>query len=204
MHTKHSYGTAAKWAVRCALGMATVLCACQHRQDKVGEQASADVPPKKMEVRADGQSAHSTLVVLDEAPTREVLQEGQSYHALAREDVARVDRILRTFWAAGGGDSTFVAEKDARTGRWGDVAVKIRKPLPYAKYYKQLVGYDEGGRTLVRIQLLAIVHPMPGQSVQAYLRREPIAVSDGGIYFGDALVDLTHGKVIGFSLNGKG
>lgn len=203
MHTKSNDGTSVKWAVRCALAMTMVLCACGNRQDKVGEQVPADIPPKKMEVRAEGQSADSLLVVLGEEPTRAILREGQTYHTLTRKDVARVDSTLRTFWAAGGGDSIFVSKKDAKTGRWVEDSVSVRKPLPYEKYYKQLVGYEEGGRTLVRIQLLAIVHPMPGQSPRAYLQHHLHVVRDGGIYFGDALVDLTHGKVIGFSLNGE-
>lgn len=52
-------------------------------------------------------------------------------------------------------------------------------------------------------KLSATVHSLPGEDIQAYLKHHLYVVNDGGKRYGSVLVDLTHGKVVEFSLNGE-
>lgn len=203
MQMKHNDKTTAPWAVLYVLAVVAVLCACGNRQGKGEERALSTVPPKKIEAGTAGYAADSLCIVLSEKATKTWLQRGQTYHALTREEVARVDSILRRFWTAGGGDTVWVSKKNTKTGRWDVASDKIRKPLPYGEYWKQLVGYEERGLTMVRVQLSATVHPLPGEDIQAYLKHHLYVVNDGGKRYGSVLVDLTHGKVVELSLNGE-
>lgn len=187
----------------CWFMAALALSACQQRHSKVMNHDTR-IPQKRKEVLAKGHHEDSLLVVLNEKGTKEWLLKGRTYHALTAGETDKVKKILKDFWKSGGGDSIWVYAPDKNTDKVRDSSVRIRRPLPYNEYYKQLVAYEESGQTLVHVYLVAIVaRPLDGESVGEFLRQHVLIIHDGGKYFGDLLINLNLGKVVGFSLNGE-
>lgn len=183
--------------ILCSLMMTCACCACQKKQEKVSE-ATSQLPQKELEVVAKGHHTDSLCFVVEEKGVREWLRDGQTYHALTADEKSEVNRLLMDFWASGGGDSSRVYTRN------GKDSIEIRKPLPYNEYYKQLISYKENNQIMVCVYLNALIHIAPGEDIRERMEKRITYVNDGGIYFGEAIVNLSTRKIIRFSLNGEG
>lgn len=110
-------------------------------------------------------------------------------------------QILADFVKNGGGDTIFISplgnERQPNTKR---TIYKIRTPLPLSSYYKQYYAWSHRNHQYLEINLFPFRRTFSKETLQNSLW----AVKDGGIYFGQATVDLTTHKVIAFRLNGEG
>ena len=59
------------------------------------------------------------------------------------------------------------------------------------------------GHLIVNVCLAHTVDAAHRSFLYSRLKYDEYLVNDGGIYYGDARIDLTEGKVINFSLNGE-
>ena len=83
----------------------------------------------------------------------------------------------------------------------GEEKIEIHKPLPLKSYYKQYIAYKENGHIMVLINLEAQEFPVDGKNNDDRLTKRVYYVCDGGIAFGNVLIDLNLGKVVAFHLN---
>lgn len=185
------------------LALVLALTACR-RQPKDVEPAHFDLTRQSRKVGAKTAAEDSLDFILCERGAREVLPEGTRYHALTPLEVRRARAILTRYMAAGGGDTTYIALLDPKTDREISREVKVRKPLPLREYYRQYWAYEQlaDGHILVRIGLAAHVATGGYPSVARRLTEELHIVHDGGIHYGEAVVNLTLGCVVEFHLNG--
>lgn len=185
------------------LALMLALTACR-RQPKDVEPAHFDLTRPSREVSAKAAAEDSLDVILCERGAREMVPRGTRYHALTSHEMVRARTILARYMAAGGGDTTCIALLDPKTDREISRKVEVRKPLPLREYYRQYMAYEQlaDGHILVRIGLAAYVGTGGYPSVIRRLSEEIYIVHDGGIRYGEAVVDLTLGRVVQFHLNG--
>lgn len=187
-----------KKALLCYTIGAFAFSACQRKQagtvEKNLETQQKALPKEDIK--------DSLCVVVYETETKEWLKDSQTYHALTVTEIAKINKIFKDFWKSGGGDSTLVYTLDPKT-EIVDSFIRIRKPLPYDRYYKQLIGYEENGNTMVFIYLFSSERASR-ENTYHRLKETVVQVADGGISFGEAMINLTTGKIVRFSLNGEG
>ena len=92
---------------------------------------------------------------------------------------------------------------DKRGKETGEEEIEIRKPLPLKKYYKQYISYKENGHIMVLINLEGQESLFNRKSIRESLKNRVHYVFDGGIMYGNVIIDLKLGKVVAFHLNGE-
>ena len=127
----------------------------------------------------------------------------KTYHQITKQEQERAKLLLTEYVNRGGGDTIYFMKVDKRGKETGEEEIEIRKPLPLKKYYKQYISYKENGHIMVLINLEAQEFPLDGKSISERLKNRVCYVHDGGIAFGDVLIDLNLGKVVAFHLNGE-
>ena len=141
--------------------------------------------------------------VLSKEGFDETFGSSKTYHRMTQQEQEKAKIILTEYVNRGGGDTIRFIKLDKRGKETGEEEIEIRKPLPLKKYYKQYISYKENGHIMVLINLEAQEFPLDGKSIGERLKNRVCYVHDGGIAFGDVLIDLNLGKVVAFHLNGE-
>ena len=148
-------------------------------------------------------SLDSLDYVLSKEGFNETFGTSKTYHQMTQQEQQKAKIILTEYVNRGGGDTIRLIRLDKRGKETGKEEIEIRKPLPLKKYYKQYIAYKENGHIMVLINLEAQEFPLDGKSIGERLKNRVYYVCDGGIAFGDVLIDLKLGKVVAFHLNGE-
>ena len=127
----------------------------------------------------------------------------KTYHQITKQEQERAKLLLTEYVNRGGGDTIYFMKVDKRGKETGEEEIEIRKPLPLKKYYKQYIAYKENGHIMVLINLESQEFPVDRKDIGERLQKHIYHVCDGGIAFGNTLIDLNIGKIIAFHLNGE-
>lgn len=127
----------------------------------------------------------------------------KTYHQITKQEQEKAKLILTEYVNRGGGDTIYFMKVDKRGKETGEEEIEIRKPLPLKRYFKQYIAYKESGHIMVLINLEAQEFPLDGKSIGERLQKHVYHVCDGGIAFGNTLIDLNIGKIVAFHLNGE-
>ena len=127
----------------------------------------------------------------------------KTYHQITKQEQERAKLLLTEYVNRGGGDTIYFMKVDKRGKETGEEEIEIRKPLPLKKYYKQYIAYKENGHIMVLINLESQEFPVDRKDIGERLQKHVYHVCDGGIAFGNTLIDLNIGKIVAFHLNGE-
>lgn len=155
-------------------------------------------------VMGSKKAADSLTIVLSKVGFRKSGYKNHPFHELTPDEVDRAHTLLADFIKRGGGDTIYHQPIDEKTGKpIGHRRYTIIKPLPMDDYFKQYIGYTAHGHVMVEINLATHLPTLEeDESAQSHLRNEYLMVRDGGRNFGQAIIDLTEGRVVSFHLNG--
>lgn len=127
----------------------------------------------------------------------------KTYHQITKQEQEKAKLILTEYVNRGGGDTIYFMKVDKRGKETGEEEIEIRKPLPLKRYFKQYIAYKENGHIMVLINLEAQECLFNRKSIRESLKNRVHYVCDGGIMYGNAIIDLKLGKVVAFHLNGE-
>jgi hypothetical protein len=127
----------------------------------------------------------------------------KTYHQITKQEQERAKLILTEYVNRGGGDTIYFMKVDKRGKETGEEEIEIRKPLPLKRYFKQYIAYKENGHIMVLINLEGQEVLFNRKSIRESLKNRVHYVFDGGIMFGNVIIDLKLGKVVAFHLNGE-
>ena len=127
----------------------------------------------------------------------------KTYHQITKQEQERAKLLLTEYVNRGGGDTIYFMKVDKRGKETGEEEIEIRKPLPLKKYYKQYISYKENGHIMVLINLEGQESLFNRKSIRESLKNRVHYVFDGGIMYGNVIIDLKLGKVVAFHLNGE-
>lgn len=127
----------------------------------------------------------------------------KTYHQITKQEQERAKLLLTEYVNRGGGDTIYFMKVDKRGKETGEEEIEIRKPLPLKKYYKQYIAYKENGHIMVLINLEGQESLFNRKSIRESLKNRVHYVFDGGIMYGNVIIDLKLGKVVAFHLNGE-
>ena len=127
----------------------------------------------------------------------------KTYHQITKQEQERAKLLLTEYVNRGGGDTIYFMKVDKRGKETGGEEIEIRKPLPLKKYYKQYISYKENGHIMVLINLEGQESLFNRKSIRESLKNRVHYVFDGGIMYGNVIIDLKLGKVVAFHLNGE-
>ena len=149
----------------------------------------------------------SSLDSLDYVLSKEGFDEtfgtSKTYHRMTQQEQEKAKLILTEYVNRGGGDTIRLIKLDKRGKETGKEEIEIRKPLPLKKYYKQYIAYKENGHIMVLINLEGQESLFNRKSIRESLKNRVHYVFDGGIMYGNVIIDLKLGKVVAFHLNGE-
>ena len=148
-------------------------------------------------------SLDSLDYVLSKEGFNETFGTSKTYHQMTQQEQQKAKLILTEYVNRGGGDTIRLIKLDKRGKETGKEEIEIRKPLPLKKYYKQYIAYKENGHIMVLINLESQEFPVDRKDIGERLQKHIYHVCDGGIAFGNTLIDLNIGKIIAFHLNGE-
>ena len=127
----------------------------------------------------------------------------KTYHQITKQEQERAKLLLTEYVNRGGGDTIYFMKVDKRGKETGEEEIEIRKPLPLKRYFKQYIAYKENGHIMVLINLEAQECLFNRKSIRESLKNRVHYIFDGGIMYGNAIIDLNLGKVVAFHLNGE-
>ena len=127
----------------------------------------------------------------------------KNYHQITKQEQERAKFLLTEYVNRGGGDTIYFMKVDKRGKETGEEEIEIRKPLPLKRYFKQYIAYKENGHIMVLINLEAQGCLFNRKSIRESLKNRVHYICDGGIMFGNVIIDLKLGKVVAFHLNGE-
>ena len=127
----------------------------------------------------------------------------KTYHQITKQEQERAKLILTEYVNRGGGDTIYFMKVDKRGKETGEEEIEIRKPLPLKRYFKQYIAYKENGHIMVLINLEAQECLFNMKSIRESLKNRVHYIFDGGIMYGNVIIDLKLGKVVAFHLNGE-
>lgn len=127
----------------------------------------------------------------------------KTYHQITKQEQERAKLLLTEYVNRGGGDTIYFMKVDKRGKETGEEEIEIRKPLPLKRYFKQYIAYKENGHIMVLINLEAQECLFNRKSIRESLKNRVHYIFDGGIMFGNVIIDLNLGKVVAFHLNGE-
>ena len=127
----------------------------------------------------------------------------KTYHQITKQEQERAKLLLTEYVNRGGGDTIYFMKVDKRGKETGEEEIEIRKPLPLKRYFKQYIAYKENGHIMVLINLEAQESLFNRKSIRESLKNRVHYVFDGGIMYGNVIIDLKLGKVVAFHLNGE-
>ena len=127
----------------------------------------------------------------------------KTYHQITKQEQEKAKLILTEYVNRGGGDTIYFMKVDKRGKETGEEEIEIRKPLPLKRYFKQYIAYKENGHIMVLINLEAQECLFNRKSIRESLKNRVHYIFDGGIMFGNVIIDLKLGKVVAFHLNGE-
>lgn len=127
----------------------------------------------------------------------------KTYHQITKQEQERAKLLLTEYVNRGGGDTIYFMKVDKRGKETGEEEIEIRKPLPLKRYFKQYIAYKENGHIMVLINLEAQECLFNRKSIRESLKNRVHYICDGGIMFGNVIIDLKLGKVVAFHLNGE-
>ena len=127
----------------------------------------------------------------------------KTYHQITKQEQERAKLLLTEYVNRGGGDTIYFMKVDKRGKETGEEEIEIRKPLPLKRYFKQYIAYKENGHIMVLINLESQEFPVDRKDIGERLQKHVYHVCDGGIAFGNTLIDLNIGKIVAFHLNGE-
>ena len=127
----------------------------------------------------------------------------KTYHQITKQEQERAKLLLTEYVNRGGGDTIYFMKVDKRGKETGEEEIEIRKPLPLKRYFKQYIAYKENGHIMVLINLEAQESLFNMKSIRESLKNRVHYICDGGIMFGNVIIDLKLGKVVAFHLNGE-
>ena len=149
----------------------------------------------------------SSLDSLDYVLSKEGFDEtfgtSKTYHRMTQQEQEKAKIILTEYVNRGGGDTIRLIKLDKRGKETGEEEIEIRKPLPLKRYFKQYIAYKENGHIMVLINLEAQECLFNRKSIRESLKNRVHYICDGGIMFGNVIIDLKLGKVVAFHLNGE-
>ena len=126
----------------------------------------------------------------------------KNYHQITKQEQERAKFLLTEYVNRGGGDTIYFMKVDKRGKETGEEEIEIRKPLPLKRYFKQYIDYKETGHIMVLINLEGQEVLFNRKSIRESLKNRVHYIFDGGIMFGNVIIDLKLGKVVAFHLNG--
>ena len=127
----------------------------------------------------------------------------KTYHRMTKQEQERAKLLLTEYVNRGGGDTIYFMKVDKRGKETGEEEIEIRKPLPLKRYFKQYIAYKENGHIMVLINLEAQECLFNRKSIRESLKNRVHYIFDGGIMYGNVIIDLKLGKVVAFHLNGE-
>lgn len=127
----------------------------------------------------------------------------KTYHRMTQQEQERAKLLLTEYVNRGGGDTIYFMKVDKRGKETGEEEIEIRKPLPLKRYFKQYIAYKENGHIMVLINLEAQECLFNRKSIRESLKNRVHYIFDGGIMYGNVIIDLKLGKVVAFHLNGE-
>lgn len=127
----------------------------------------------------------------------------KTYHQITKQEQERAKLLLTEYVNRGGGDTIYFMKVDKRGKETGEEEIEIRKPLPLKRYFKQYIAYKENGHIMVLINLEGQEVLFNRKSIRESLKNRVHYIFDGGIMFGNVIIDLKLGKVVAFHLNGE-
>lgn len=127
----------------------------------------------------------------------------KTYHQITKQEQEKAKLILTEYVNRGGGDTIYFMKVDKRGKETGEEEIEIRKPLPLKRYFKQYIAYKENGHIMVLINLEGQEVLFNRKSIRESLKNRVHYIFDGGIMFGNVIIDLKLGKVVAFHLNGE-
>ena len=127
----------------------------------------------------------------------------KTYHQITKQEQEKAKLILTEYVNRGGGDTIYFMKVDKRGKETGEEEIEIRKPLPLKRYFKQYIAYKENGHIMVLINLEAQECLFNRKRIRESLKHRVHYIFDGGIMYGNAIIDLNLGKVVAFHLNGE-
>ena len=127
----------------------------------------------------------------------------KTYHQMTQQEQQKAKLILTEYVNRGGGDTIRLIKLDKRGKETGKEEIEIRKPLPLKRYFKQYIAYKENGHIMVLINLEAQECLFNMKSIRESLKNRVHYIFDGGIMYGNVIIDLKLGKVVAFHLNGE-
>ena len=127
----------------------------------------------------------------------------KTYHQITKQEQERAKLLLTEYVNRGGGDTIYFMKVDKRGKETGEEEIEIRKPLPLKRYFKQYIAYKENGHIMVLINLEAQECLFNRKSIRESLKNRVHYIFDGGIMYGNVIIDLKLGKVVAFHLNGE-
>lgn len=127
----------------------------------------------------------------------------KTYHQITKQEQERAKLLLTEYVNRGGGDTIYFMKVDKRGKETGEEEIEIRKPLPLKRYFKQYIAYKENGHIMVLINLEAQECLFNRKSIRESLKNRVHYICDGGIMYGNVIIDLKLGKVVAFHLNGE-
>ena len=149
----------------------------------------------------------SSLDSLDYVLSKEGFDEtfgtSKTYHRMTQQEQEKAKLILTEYVNRGGGDTIRLIKLDKRGKETGEEEIEIRKPLPLKRYFKQYIAYKENGHIMVLINLEAQECLFNMKSIRESLKNRVHYIFDGGIMYGNVIIDLKLGKVVAFHLNGE-
>ena len=148
-------------------------------------------------------SLDSLDYVLSKEGFNETFGTSKTYHRMTQQEQEKAKLILTEYVNRGGGDTIRLIKLDKRGKETGEEEIEIRKPLPLKRYFKQYIAYKENGHIMVLINLEAQESLFNMKSIRESLKNRVHYVCDGGIMFGNVIIDLNLGKVVAFHLNGE-
>lgn len=141
--------------------------------------------------------------VLSKEGFDETFGSSKTYHQITKQEQERAKLLLTEYVNRGGGDTIYFMKVDKRGKETGEEEIEIRKPLPLKRYFKQYIAYKENGHIMVLINLEAQECLFNRKSIRESLKNRVHYICDGGIMFGNVIIDLKLGKVVAFHLNGE-
>lgn len=127
----------------------------------------------------------------------------KTYHQITKQEQERAKLLLTEYVNRGGGDTIYFMKVDKRGKETGEEEIEIRKPLPLKRYFKQYIAYKENGHIMVLINLEGQEVLFNRKRIRESLKNRVHYIFDGGIMFGNVIIDLKLGKVVAFHLNGE-
>ena len=127
----------------------------------------------------------------------------KTYHQITKQEQERAKLLLTEYVNRGGGDTIYFMKVDKRGKETGEEEIEIRKPLPLKRYFKQYIAYKENGHIMVLINLEGQEVLFNRKSIRESLKNRVHYICDGGIMYGNVIIDLKLGKVVAFHLNGE-